>query len=475
VQGTILIIDGVSTNRIMLKVQLSAAWYHVVQSDRIEGVLPLIRRTMPDLIVTAATLPDGSAMDLHALLASERDLASIPILAITAQNDHAARLRALAAGIDDVLSQPIDDVMLQAQIRRLLRADSQTQDLHLHDQTARVPGLEEPIARFLPAPPVSRVALLTHTSATAPSWRQDLSKQTRHKIECYPMADIRGLMNQPPPDVVVLELPDVKDCVGMRLLADLRARSRTRDAIIIAIPNPANPTLAAEALDRGAHDVLPQGFCAQELSLRITAQLQRRAKRTRIKASVRDGLRAAMHDPMTGLYNRRYAMPQIREIARRASQEGQSFALMMVDLDHFKRVNDQFGHMAGDAVLIEAAHRLRATLRANDIIARIGGEEFMIALPNVTETRAVSVADQLCRTINDAPFHVTNAPRPLNITTSIGLAVGPESATHIRSGQAGWNVDPAETVTQMIAQADRALYAAKSAGRNQVTPAWRAA
>lgn len=469
-QGTILIIDGVSTNRIMLKVQLCAAWYHVVQADRLEGIGPLIRRTTPDLIISAMTLPDGTASDLHRMLEADPDLARIPMIAVTAQNDQPARLRALSEGIEEVLSQPLDDVILQAQIRRLLRACSQAQDLQLEDSSTRMPGLEEPIAKFLPAPAVSRVVMLTHTPAMAPAWRQGLTKETRHRVECYPMADIRSLMHQPPPDVVVLELPDATDCIGLRLLADLRARSRTRDAIIIAVPNPANPALAAEALDRGAHDVLPHGFCAKELSLRIAAQLRRRARHSRIRASVRDGLRAAMHDPMTGLYNRRYAIPQIHEIARRAHQDDNQFALMMVDLDHFKRVNDRYGHVAGDAVLTEAAHRLRATLRASDIIARIGGEEFIIALPNVTARRAESVADALRRAINDTTFHISGVAQPLHVTTSIGLCVSPRGA----QGDTGW-AEPEERVTHMISQADEALYTAKNAGRNRVSHAWKAA
>ena len=123
-QATVLVVDGIVTNRIMLKVQLSAAYYHVVQADRMENIVTLVRRTQPDLILTAMSLPDGNAVALREMLAGEAQLAAIPVIAIAMQNDRSAQMRALAAGIDEVLVQPVDDRMLQARIRSLLRMRS---------------------------------------------------------------------------------------------------------------------------------------------------------------------------------------------------------------------------------------------------------------------------------------------------------------------------------------------------------------
>ena len=103
-QGTVLILDGIATNRIILKVQLCASYFHVVQSDRVEGIEDLARRAKPDLIITSMSLPDGRATDLHARLQKDEATAGIPIIAICAENDRNSRLSALAAGIDEVLS-----------------------------------------------------------------------------------------------------------------------------------------------------------------------------------------------------------------------------------------------------------------------------------------------------------------------------------------------------------------------------------
>ena len=468
-QGTILILDGVSTNRIMLKVQLSAAWYHVVQADGLAGMAALVRRTRPDLIVAAMALPDGSALDLRAELAGDDALVAIPIIAITPQNDHAARLGALACGIDDVLAQPLDDVLLQARIRSLIRSRSAADDLQMGGGTSRVAGLAEPAAEFAalgrPVAPArtGAVALLADCPATGALWRARLKGAVAHQLSVYQMDNVQALMDQPVPDAIVVELPVSGYGAGLRLLADLRARSATRHAAIIAVPNPGNTHLAAEALDRGAHDVLQAGFCADELALRLEGQLLRKARSDQMRDTVRDGLLASVRDPMTGLYNRRYALPKLAGIARHASENGCSFAVMLADLDHFKAINDRYGHPAGDAVLVETARRLRAALRPEDMIARIGGEEFMIVLPDTGQDAARATADRLCRQINATPFAVPGTSRPVSVTTSIGVVVAPPHSACMAAPQNDQATDA------LIGQADQALYEAKDAGRNQFT------
>jgi two-component system cell cycle response regulator len=469
-QGTILILDGVSTNRIMLKVQLSAAWYHVVQADRLDGLAVLARRTRPDLIVTAMALPDGSAIDVRNALIGDETLAAIPIIAITPQNDRRARLRALGAGIDEVLAHPLDDVLLQARIRSLIRTSSMTDDLHPQDDNLRASGLAESAAEFAPftkpAIPAltANVALVTRNATTGAVWRARLKGAVPHQLSIYQMDNVQALMDHPVPDSIVVELSD--DGAGLRFLADLRARSATRHAAIIAVPSPANTHLAAEALDRGAHDVLRGGFCADELALRLESQLLRKARSDQQRDDVRDGLRAAVLDPMTGLFNRRYAMPKLSRIARHAVENGRSFAVMLVDLDHFKQVNDRYGHLSGDAVLIETARRLRAALRPTDIIARIGGEEFMIVLPDTNQQAAKSTADRLCRQINATPFVVPATSQPVSVTTSIGVVV---SSPSNRSVAHQTRTVEDHITTALISRADQALYKAKGAGRNQFT------
>lgn len=458
-QGTILIVDGVSTNRIMLKVQLSAAYYHVVQSDGLTNLDALIRRTRPELIVTAMNLPNGTALDLRALLDRDASMKCIPVIAITAQNDRAAQLSALRGGIDDVLCQPVDDLVLQARIRSLIRARSSAEELELRCGAQPALGFAEPASVFT-AP--ARVALLTRHASTGAIWRARLSEKTKHRLQSHQIDDIHALMSGPSPDVIVVDLTDSGTEPALRLLADLRSRGFTSQSALIAVVSGNGRHLVAEALDRGAHDVLQTGFCAEELSLRIDSQLRRKKQADRLRDSVRDGLRAAVRDPMTGLYNRRHALPHLASTVTEAIAGDTRFAVMLVDLDHFKLINDSFGHPTGDVVLIETARRLGSQLGPRDMIARVGGEEFMIVMPEIDQHRATLAAERLCRQINALPFRCPGIAQPIHVTTSIGVVIGPASASMAP-------LSPEQHAHLLIGQADQALYGAKHGGRNQVS------
>jgi two-component system, cell cycle response regulator len=170
--------------------------------------------------------------------------------------------------------------------------------------------------------------------------------------------------------------------------------------------------------------------------------------------------RLSLTDPLTGLWNYRYLRESLRREVERASRFGRMLTVLVLDLDHFKEVNDTYGHAAGDAVLVEFARRLRAGLREVDLAFRQGGEEFVVLLPETDAYGGAIVAERLGAAIRDIPVpigrhRVDAAPRTvvqdIPISVSIGIAVYPE---HGRTAQ------------QVLDGADAALYAAKNAGRD---------
>jgi two-component system cell cycle response regulator len=214
--------------------------------------------------------------------------------------------------------------------------------------------------------------------------------------------------------------------------------------------------LAAMALDLGASDLIEAGADASEVALRLRIQCSRKYQADRLRDSLESRLRLAMVDPLTGLHNRRYAMAHLGRIAERATLSGQSFAVMILDLDRFKSINDTHGHAAGDAVLIEVAARLGEVLRPSDLLARIGGEEFLVVLPEADLARASTVAERLRRIIGETPVPLPHDGKAIPVTSSIGLAIGNAPTT------AGLGVDA------LMHSADMALLYAKQDGRNQV-------
>lgn len=160
----------------------------------------------------------------------------------------------------------------------------------------------------------------------------------------------------------------------------------------------------------------------------------------------------AAYDPLTGVANRRTLIATLDRDVARAVRAREPISLMMVDIDHFKAVNDTHGHLAGDQVLRHVAHLLRARLRAQDLVGRYGGEEFLVLLPDTASEGAFGVAQQLRRNIAEAPCELGG--RQISVTVSIGVFGGrPEPGDH-------WDL--------LIDAADRALYAAKENGRNRV-------
>ena len=199
-----------------------------------------------------------------------------------------------------------------------------------------------------------------------------------------------------------------------------------------------------------------------EMALRARRLHKRREINDSLRATVRNGAEAAIRDPLTGLYNRRYALPHLDRIAEQSRQSGRPYAVMIADLDHFKRINDWHGHEAGDAVLTECARRLQSNMRAVDLVARIGGEEFLIVMPATGRAAARQAALRLCQKISQQPVVLPGHDGEIDVTVSIGLALSSGIGCDSPGG-----LGLAETPEGLIKRADRALYRAKEMGRNR--------
>ncbi|MBK1649673.1 sensor domain-containing diguanylate cyclase [Rhabdochromatium marinum] len=163
----------------------------------------------------------------------------------------------------------------------------------------------------------------------------------------------------------------------------------------------------------------------------------------------------AVIDPLTGLYNRRFGITRLNEEFQRAARTETPLSLLMLDIDYFKRINDEHGHLVGDRVLVEVSQRFRQLMREDDIVVRYGGEEFLMLLPGATTDNARVLAERICRTIDK--HIIETAHLRLRVTISIGLACFPEQEVN--------------SPENLIAQADDALYQAKQTGRNCVCSA----
>ena len=254
------------------------------------------------------------------------------------------------------------------------------------------------------------------------------------------------------PDAILLDV-DLPDANGFTVYRALRDAEETRDSAVLFVSGRhLDERTAVEALSCGAADYLRRPFGASELLARLEVALRNR----RLVCELR---RLGSVDPLTGLANRRAFFEALERERRRAQRDQIPLSLVVIDVDHFKVVNDSWGHAAGDAALTGVAQVLTRSCRATDVVARIGGEEFALILPSTTTEGAQGVAEKLRASIAALRVPVPGS-HVLSVTASFGLATA-----H------GVLLDTQASAISLLDLADGALYRAKRAGRDRVEAA----
>ncbi|MDX6727052.1 MAG: two-component system, cell cycle response regulator [Baekduia sp.] len=249
------------------------------------------------------------------------------------------------------------------------------------------------------------------------------------------------------PDVVLLDhaLDDGK----RGLVRDVAGDPELLGTALVLMRPEAGTQAVVAALADGAVDVFTGKAVTPELIARVRAAYRSRQLLDLALRRYSDLEDLAYRDELTELPNRRGATRQIEVLLSRSRRHGHQLAVLLIDADRFKSVNDEHGHAVGDVVLREVAHRLRDRVRAEDVVGRWGGEEFVVVLPETTPDAAAAVAESLRAAVAGTPIDALGTR--LDVTVSVGVA--------------GWS---GEQLDDLLARADDALYAAKAAGRDRV-------
>jgi two-component system cell cycle response regulator len=254
-------------------------------------------------------------------------------------------------------------------------------------------------------------------------------------------------------ELVVVSL-DLANFDGLRLCSQLRSLERTRNVPILAIAETDNNARLVRALEIGVNDYLVRPFDKHELLARVRTQIRKKRYTERLRDNVQWSIEAAVTDPLTGLYNRRYMETHVGTLVEQAVTRGKPLSVLVLDIDYFKSINDTYGHDAGDDVLQDFAIRIRKSIRGIDLACRYGGEEFVVVMPETDMAVATMVAERLRRRIAGEPFPIQKGARAIDVTISIGIAA----------------LGPDDDAPAVIKRADQALYRAKRDGRNRVVP-----
>jgi two-component system cell cycle response regulator len=254
------------------------------------------------------------------------------------------------------------------------------------------------------------------------------------------------------PHVVLLDV-EMPVMDGLQVLQEIKGDPDVADIPVVFLTARDGTSDLVGALEMGAQDYLRKPFDPSELLARVRAAHRVKSLQDELRQRNADLDLVSRTDALTGLWNRRHLADQLPGAGSLAQRHGVPLSAVMVDIDHFKRINDADGHSAGDRVLQEVAARLRTSVRAEDLLARWGGEEFLVVLPLAGAKGAASLAERIRETIAGQP--IADGHRTVEITVSVGFATLLEG----------------EGMEAMVARADAALYEAKRAGRNRVMAA----
>ncbi len=242
---------------------------------------------------------------------------------------------------------------------------------------------------------------------------------------------------------------------GLELCRRLRQSNYDSYHFIILLTGRDSKEDIIGGLNAGADDYITKPFMTEELEVRLRIGKRILDLQQSLKEALEVQIYQAQHDLLTGIFNHAKIFNILEKELDRARRQNGNLALIMGDLDYFKKVNDTYGHMAGDAVLVEVAARMQTNIRPYDSIGRYGGEEFLFILPGCGTEEAIIIANRILKGISKDPVMFNNTP--IMVTISLGVAVN----------QAGEKT----TATQLVQLADTALYQAKQNGRNRAEQA----
>jgi len=447
----VMVVDDILPNVKLLEAKLSTEYYDVVTATSGQEALDKLDGEQPDLILLDVMMPGMDGFEVCEKIKANPETAHIPVVMVTALTASEDKVRGLEAGADDFLSKPINDTALMARVSSLVRLKISLDEWRMRENTASQLGVVAEAASALDDD-VSGASILVveDKSFEQSKIAETLAQDDHHATIVTGGLEAMERIAEKEYDVLMISI-DMENEDGIRLCSHLKSNERARNVPILMVADENEMQRIAHGLEIGAHDYILRPIDKNELRARIRTQIRRKRFHEKLRSSYEMSLSMALTDSLTGLYNRRYLEVHLERILQKSKENNKSIAVLMLDIDHFKSVNDTHGHGAGDEVLKVFSARLMDKLRSFDLVARMGGEEFVVILPDATEQRSYIVAERLRRAIADEPIPAKVEGGMLSISTSIGGVIA----------------QPNEgTMEEILKRADKCLYEAKESGRN---------
>jgi two-component system cell cycle response regulator len=451
VTARVLIVDDIPTNVRLLEARLTAEYFEVITATSGQQALDICANSDIDIVLLDVMMPEMDGFEVCKRLKSNHKTHHVPVLMITALDQPSDRVKGLEVGADDFLTKPVDDVQLMARVKSLVRLKALTDELRARATTGQQIAVEDAI-RAMDAISTSGGSILVIDTDLRHAERLKNYLTPEHSVDILTQpADAVFQVTGAQYELAIVTMA-LTDFDPLRVCSQIRTLEHTRNLPIILVSDEADRPRVVRALDLGVNDFITRPVERNELAARVKTQIRRHRYAMELRQSVNNTMAMAVTDDMTGLYNRRYFDRHLGVMLSKAQSQDRDMALMILDIDHFKSVNDCYGHDVGDVVLKEFAARLKRNIRGVDLACRFGGEEFVVLMPDTDYRQAEAIAERVRQSIGERGFDI-GAERPLAVTVSAGVSLN-EART--------------DTPESLIKRADVALYRAKREGRNRV-------
>jgi two-component system, cell cycle response regulator len=446
----VLVVDDVAANVRLLEAKLSAEYFDVITAMNGPDALALIRSEKPDIVLLDVMMPGMNGYEVCKIVKTDPETMHIPIVMVTALDQISDRVTGLSAGADDFLTKPVDDIALFARVRSLVRIKLMIDELRLRQSTGKKLGLKDP-SEIDEKTVEARILLVEDKPLMADKLLKTFPLNY-HAVNEPSAEKALQLMKEKVFDLAIISL-NLSGFDGLRLCSMIRSQENLRKMALLVMVDDSDHERLVRALDLGVNDYLKRPIDQNEFLARVRTQLKRQLYAEQLRKNVEMSVEYAIIDTLTGLFNRRYLDIHLKLLMEQAHQNSKPLSMCIMDLDKFKSINDTYGHDIGDEVLKEFAARVQGSIRNIDLAARMGGEEFVVVMPETPLESASIAAERIRAKIDSKPFIISREPGLLPVTVSVGISAF-QSLT--------------DTPEIIFKRADSALYHAKETGRNRV-------
>ncbi len=447
----VLVVDDILANVKLLEARLQAEYFEVLTANNGQQALDILARESVDVVLLDVMMPGMDGFEACRRIKGSHRTHHVPVVMVTALDQPSDKVLGLESGADDFLTKPVDDIALVTRVKNLARLKMLNDEMIMRASTGKDMGIPDDgsLARALSARS-GRVLLVDDHPRSAARLLEILSRANdAHGETDAQTALVRLAENNF--DLLIVSL-SLEGSDGLRLCSQVRSLERTRHLPVIMVVEPGDEARLLRGLDMGVNDYLMRPIDRHELLARVKTQIKRKRHSDFLRHRLAESVEMSITDSLTGLHNRRYMEGHLRTLVSEAIRNGRNLSMLVADIDHFKNVNDTYGHDVGDAVLKEFSIRLKRNTRGVDLACRLGGEEFVIIMPDTDLTHAYQVGERLRACVASDEFMISNEQN-IRVTASVGI---------------GTLETPEDTPETMFKRADSALYIAKRRGRNRV-------